>query len=365
MTKFLKRYGIGAIAALGILTSCRDEPTNTPDVNFDRKAMFQNIADNIIVPEYSLFKTKVLEMDAALNDFAATPNPANLQAAREKFQTAYLAWQRTSAFEIGPANSLSLRSNLNTFPTNINLINNNIQSGAANLDVVSNWAAKGFPAIEFMLYGAGAEADVVKLFTTDADALKRIQYLKVIMSDIKQKVVTVHGIWMETFRNDFINNTGTDKGSSLGELVNQLNFDWEVIKNPKLGIPVGIKTLGEPLPKNVEAYYSGKSLELALENSRAILNLYKGGNGLGLDDYLNAYNAKHGNTTLDAAIQAQMTAAISALEAIPGPLSEAVINNKSGVEKAYQEFQKAVVLLKADMPSILGVMISYTDADGD
>ncbi len=98
MTKFLKRHGIVAIALLLIISSCGDEQITTPDVNFDRKAMFQNIADNTIVPEYSVLKTKVVKLDAALNDFTENPDSEKLQTARAAFQTAYLAWQHSSPF---------------------------------------------------------------------------------------------------------------------------------------------------------------------------------------------------------------------------------------------------------------------------
>jgi predicted lipoprotein len=365
MTKFLKQYGVAALLALGMLASCKDEPTNTPDVNFDRKAMLQNIADNVIVPEYATFKRRVIELDAAINTFTSAPDAAALQQLRANFKTAYLAWQRVSAFEIGHSADLALRANVNTFPTDVTIITGNINSGTYNLGAASSLKAKGFPSLDYLLYGAGTEEDVLKLYTTDADAAKRINYLKAISNDLKVHAVGAADSWAGNYRTTFINNTGTDKGSSIGQLVNELNFDWEIIKNPKIGIPLGIKSMNTPIPKNVEAYYSGMSLELALENAKALLKLYKGGDGLGLDDYLNAYNAKHSGTTLDAAIQAQMNVAINALADVPNPLSKAITDNPTIVNKAYTEFQKTVVLLKTDMPSILGVSITYQDTDGD
>ncbi|HYF02483.1 MAG TPA: imelysin family protein, partial [Patescibacteria group bacterium] len=246
MTRFLKQYGIIAVVALGILSSCRDEPTNTPDVNFDRKAMLQNIADNIIVTEYITFKTRVLELDAAINDFTLAPNVAALQQLRSSFKTAYLAWQRVSAFEIGHSADLALRANVNTFPTDVTAITANINSGNYNLGTASNLKAKGFPALDYLLYGAGTEDEVLKLYTTDVDAAKRTNYLKAISNDLKTHAVAAADSWAGNYRNTFINNIGTDKGSSIGQLVNELNFDWEIIKNPKIGIPLGVKSMGTP-----------------------------------------------------------------------------------------------------------------------
>ena len=46
-------------------------------------------------------------------------------------------------------------------------------------------------------------------------------------------------------------------------------------------------------------------------------------------------------------------------------MSENIINNQTQVEAAYAELQKLIVLFKVDMPSRLGVLITYQDNDGD
>ena len=56
---------------------------------------------------------------------------------------------------------------------------------------------------------------------------------------------------------------------------------------------------------------------------------------------------------------------IAAVNAIPEPLSDAVVNQAPTVENAYNEIQKLVVMLKSDMASALSILITYTDADGD
>ncbi|MDQ3534753.1 MAG: peptidase M75, Imelysin, partial [Bacteroidota bacterium] len=159
-------------------------------------------------------------------------------------------------------------------------------------------------------------------------------------------------------------------GSSFGELVNELNFDYEVIKNPKVGIPLGKKSLGQKLPESVEAYYSGISKDLALLNVKAIEDIYSGRSkagteGKGLDDYLNQLNAQYNGGFLSAAINSQFDIVKSKIQVIPDPLSDAIINHQNIVEEAYSEIQKMVVLLKTDMPSAMGVLITYQDNDGD
>ena len=88
---------------------------------------------------------------------------------------------------------------------------------------------------------------------------------------------------------------------------------------------------------------------------------YLGGSGIGLDDYLKASDAAE----LDAQIQAQFNVIEGRLIAINNPLKKAVINQSQEVQALYNELQKLIVLWKVDMPSRLGVLISYQDNDGD
>jgi hypothetical protein len=46
-------------------------------------------------------------------------------------------------------------------------------------------------------------------------------------------------------------------------------------------------------------------------------------------------------------------------------LANAVVNNSSPVNTAYLKIVQALVLLKTDMPSALGILITYQDNDGD
>jgi len=57
--------------------------------------------------------------------------------------------------------------------------------------------------------------------------------------------------------------------------------------------------------------------------------------------------------------------ATAALESLSDPLSENIVNDQTQVEATYAELQKLIVLFKVDMPSRLGILITYQDNDGD
>jgi uncharacterized protein len=358
------------VAGLLVFSSCNPEGNN--NVNFDRAAMLENMGSNIIIPNYTDLSDKMNLLQQAATDFTNVSDNTKLITLQEAFKDAYLSWQKCSAFEFGPAMQVSLRMSVNTFPTDSVQIQSNITSGSYNLEAANNIDARGFPALDYLLHKRnGNNAEVLERFTTNPDAQDWKDYLIALINDTKNLVDAVKNNWETTGGNylaTFISNDGTDVGSSLGELVNQLNYDYEQLKNARIGIPAGKQTLGVALPEKCEAYYAGYSVELAIQQINAIKNLYLGAadaDGVGLDEYLIALDAKHGSGQLSDAIKTQLDIATTALQNVPDPLSETVVNNQTVVNTAYTEIQKGVVLLKTDMPSALSVLITYQDGDGD
>jgi predicted lipoprotein len=148
-------------------------------------------------------------------------------------------------------------------------------------------------------------------------------------------------------------------------LVNQLNFDFELLKNAKIGIPLGKKTLGVTQVDKIESPFAKQSIALAVENLNSIENAFKGASGSGLDDYLDALGAKYNQNDLSDEILSGFAESRTALEAIDNDLATAIDSETSKVETAHTALQNLVVLLKVDMPSQLGVQITYQDNDGD
>ncbi|MBB6613025.1 imelysin family protein [Pontibacter sp. Tf4] len=357
---------------MATLAGCSsDNGDDNTGSDFDRKAMLTSYANNLIIPGYERFSETTHQMDAAIEQFVATPSVTTLATARQAYQQAYLAWQEVSIFEFGPADEQMLRTNLNIYPTFTTQIENNISSGTYDLQAAANLPAKGFPALDYLLYGQSSDTEIVNKYTTAANAANRKKYLQDVANFLDQQVHATYNGWTsQNYSNTFIQSEGTAVGSAVGNLVNQLNSDIDLTKRAKVGIPVGKFTAGTALPEKSEAYYSHTSLELLLQNLRAEKAVFmglsaNGTDGLGLDDYLDHVNAKKGNMLLSDAIEQQFNLAIAAAEAVNAPVSDAVTTNQAAVNKVYDELQKLIVLTKTDMPSALGVTITYTDNDGD
>lgn len=341
------------------------EPTTEP---FDKAGLLENVTYNLILPSYQNLSNALDSLNSSYNAFKLNPTLSTFQTLKTNFNLAYQVYHPISPFEFGPAEQEVVRMNFNVFPTDTVQIKTNILNGNYNLNAISNIDAKGFPALDFLFYGhSKTETQIIQSFI-NSPAQKN--YVSDLISEMQSKVTRILNTWRNTYRSTFVNSLGTDVGSSIGFLVNQLNFELDYLKNAKIGIPLGKKSLDVPLPQKCEAYYGQQSVSYALATLNAIESVYlgrgvNGNNGLGFDDYLDHLKANHTNGTLNAAINAQFAIARSKLNAINGALANEITANPTLVNTAYVELVKLLVLLKTDMPSHLGVIITYQDGDGD
>ncbi len=354
---------IGSCSKSDSSTGGNPPPTGTQD------EVLVNLGTNIILPAYQQFVAKTADLDAETGAFTSAPTATTLTDLRNKFVDAYKAWAAISEFEFGPAADLSLTTHFtNSFPTDTALIKSNIGGATYVIDGVGNFAAQGFPALDYLLYAYGDDATLAR-FTTNANAQGAKQYLAAIVSSLKTKSAAVGAAWATgNYMKTFTSATGTDAGSSLSLLVNAFVKDWDVhLQNYKIGIPIGLygPNVLPKSPEKVEGYYSGISKQLLIAQVQAMQNIYAGGSGKGIDDKVASTSAQSGGKPLNDAIKDQLAAALVKIQALPDPLSDGITNNASSISDAYTEVRKSTVILKVDMTSALGIRISFQDDDGD
>ena len=348
-----------------LLTACEEDMGSNPcESDFDQQALFQHLADEVIMPAYTSLQLSTYQLHAAAFDFAEVPSVEALEEVRAAFETAYLTWQDAAQYEFGPAEEAALRATFNNFPLNAQALENKI--AAADYDFTNpNTFDKGFPALDYLLFGLGEQFDDALIVRSFEDNPAYAAFLTAQTAFMVEAVKSVIDAWENTYRDEFISNTGTAAGTSLSLVINALNEHYETIKRERIGVPSGVVTLGFTNPAKVEARYSGLSLELAIAATEAAKKFYTGSNGAGLDDYLEAVNATKEGESLNARILAQFDAALAALAEIDGPLQEAVEENNEGTVTAYNELTKQIVNIKTDLPSVLCVSITYVDNPSD
>lgn len=371
--KRLALFGLLASTLLLVVLSCsksnKNNNSSTP-TSGGGDSILANIGNNIIMPGYQGLATAVNSLDSAITDFNAGATSGKLSNVQGLFKNAYMAWEAVEEFDyIGAASTVQpVLSGLDIFPTSESLIDGNIASANYNVNTFANTAAKGFPALDYLLFGG----NVVVNYTTDAQAVSRQKYLAAVSLDIKTEVNAVLTQWTSTYLKTFLSGSGNSVSSSLGLLINSMDQDFEILKNNRLGVPLGkipVGTTAPVAPKEVEAYYSGISSALALAQLKAVQGLYLGtagkGNGLGLANYLINAKSTYNGGQLSDTIRVAFAANVTAMQAVADPLSQTLQTNFASPFAAFAQSQKMVAFLKADMPSALGVLITYGDNDGD
>jgi len=362
------------ILVLSTFTAC-DTETGSEKVDFDREAFLINMADNLVQPSIEDFAFNAEGISVATNSFRTNPSIESLNVLRTALKETWLSYQYLAFLQVGPVSSVNLRDRVNIFPTNSELIEENIKSQDYVLGSAANVAAKGFPALDYLLFGTGnTEEEILAYFGDPDSGNNRLQYLSDLVEDIQTTSNIMADGWGD-YRATFIGNTGTDVGSGTSLLVNEYNFQFDIrIKNAKIGFPSGgnPRTGGVSSPENVEGYYSGWSGDLAEKAVQSSIEVFKGEHfnssedGLGLDDYLTALDAKTRNDEdLSTVIINQKKIALEEMEKIEAPYSELASAEGSQLVTVYNELQTVIPLIKVDMTSAMSVSITFQDNDGD
>lgn len=373
----MKKKGLILIVTTALLTgtfvACHKPEENIQiQTGFDKTAMLTNYADNLILPGYKAMQEKLTALKTASDAFVANPSDATQAPLKEAYKQAYLQYEHIAAFQFGPAESALLdifanysggldysfatAGQLTGFSVDTATIESYITSGSYDLTTTtrSNLYAQGFPALSYVYF---APAAATKFGTNTAN---RIKYVNDVVGRLKTLVDGITNNWA-AYRAEFIANTQTNVGSPIGNIVNQLAYQLDMMKGPRIGWPLGKQSNGTVFADKCEAYYAGFSAALAAENMKALKNIYAGDTGKGIDDYIISLK----NETLNTDVLAQFDLAISKLQQIPDPMSASLISQPATADAAYKEIQKLLTLLKTDVASATAVQITFTDNDGD
>ncbi|MEX0662981.1 MAG: imelysin family protein [Balneolaceae bacterium] len=369
----MKKYA-ALLLTVFIVWSCTDSGPSGPSADdFDREAILVTWADNIIIPAFSNFSETTAQLHASAETFSDEPTQQNLESLRDTWETAYLAFQHVSMFEMGEAMQVRFRDNLNTYPTNTDEIEQNIESGEYNLELPSLTDSQGFPALDYLLYGLGEnDAEILTYYISNANAETYRTYL----TDLTQRIDNLTGQvvedWASGYRDEFVSNSGNGANSTLDMMVNDYIYYYERhLRSGKVGIPAGVFS-GSPLSTHVEAYFSnGFSKALFNEALTASINFFNGNHfeneteGESLDDYLNYLNTMKEGTDLSTLINSQFEVAREESKALNNDFAAQVESDNSLMLSAYDELQRNVVNLKVDMLQALNINVDYVDSDGD
>jgi uncharacterized protein len=253
MIKYIPRFCLFSFFSIALLLACKKDSTEL-ELTFDRGPMLVNYANNVIAPRYLQYELATRKLQTHVLSFCQNPQITTLNEARNAYVLAYTNYQSISTFEFGPAETIILRANTNIFPTDPIQISNNISNASLDLTLSENNDAKGFPALDFLLFGANTnEQNIVDSFVNQPLACS---YLLAITKRLHTDALYLLDQWQNNYKNQFIAANGTDVSSGVGQLINQLNLELDLLKNAKIAIPLGLQTLNIAQPQKTEALYS-------------------------------------------------------------------------------------------------------------
>ena len=345
-----------------------DDPIIIAD-DFDRGQMLTNLVDNIIIPSYEGFANEMSSMNNAGLAFTNNPTLSSLQEFRSSWLNAYKKWQYVEMFNIGKAEELQYTFYMNVYPLTVEDVQNNIDNGGYDLNSVNNQDAQGFPALDYLLHGlTDNDTELVNIFTSGPNAEGYKNYVNAILNQMNSLTNQVLNDWKGSFKNTFINRSGNTATSSLNSLVNDFIFYYEKgLRANKFGIPAGVFS-ANPLPEKVEAFYKKNiSKELALDALEAVEDFFNGKhyNGSLTGESFKTYLQYLDRNDIYVSTTDQFNSARIEINNLSNNFSNQINTDNTKMTKAYDELQKAVVLLKVDMLQAFSINIDYVDADGD
>ena len=365
-------FYFSTLITLLITFSCSDSSDSNENLvdNFDRQSILENVTDNIILPAFEDFSAKTAQLEESVTLFSNTRNLTNLETVQSHWVEAYKSWQHVEMFNIAKAEEVYFLQKMNTYPASVSRIENNINTGSYDLDTNNNnWAAQGFPALDYLLFGLADTNSNSLIFYQNNENLPYLNYLQAIASQMSQVTDMVHQDWIAT-RDAFVSSSENTATSSLNMLTNDFIYYFEKgLRTNKFGIPAGVFSANNTRSANVEAYYNTtQSKVLSLEALGAVEGFFKGQAynsttiGPSLKSYLDYMTE---NSTISAAIITKFTDSEQLINMLDDNFSFQVTSNNNLMVDVFNKLQEGVVLLKTDMLSALSISVDYIDADGD
>ena len=335
---------------------------------FDRGSILENFSENIIIPRYNNFKSSMENLKNSIETFVSTPNSENYDALQNNWIDSYKKWQYVEVFNISKAEEIMYGLKMNTYPVGKERIDNNIEEGKTDLTNPNDWAAQGFPGLDYMLHGiAQTKDEVIELYNTDA---KYGNYLTTLASTMNENTIQVVDDWT-TYKDTFNSSFDNSATSAFNMMVNDFVFYFEKgLRTNKIGIPAG-RFSNDPLPDRIEAYYYSKnsygnlSKTLALEARKGFEELFLGQNSNGTEGASYKSYLDYLETDIGTSVQTKLILAKDAIEALDDNFLTQIEENNIAMLLAFDALQTIVVNLKTDMLSNFNIAVDYTDADGD
>lgn len=357
---------MGKIAAMGTLAmmilyvSCGEDKKKKI---FDVDLFLKEVTQKVILPILDDFKNEAQLLAKETETYANAPNVAQLELLRKQWAKTAHAYERTYNFHFGPAKSRFLHRAIYNWPTVPEAIENFVASKEISEETMikASPQIKGLAALEYLLF---KEDSITANFEfTEQD--QRRAYLLECATFLEAQADRLVNIWSEKGENyaeRFMTSKTTGINNPFNLLFNGLYNAANTAKVTKIGKPGGFEKSPRTNPQKVQAPYSNESLALTLASVEVIEEVFFGTDHPNISQYISSLAEDElTNERIKTAIDdIKMT-----ITAIPIPLEEAVDSHPEKTKTLYEKLTALNIWMGVDARSILSVIITSTDNDGD
>lgn len=352
MKKRVFSLSILAMASASFISCSNNDDTVDTDVN---EALYTEVltdlTTDVITATYNQLNEKALALKTAVSTLSAETTEANLMAAKTAWSATREPWEESEGFLYGPVDTGGIDPAMDTWPVDVSSMNAILNSNQAITPslIAANNEARGFHLIEFLLWGENGDKTVDQL--TD----RQLEYLVAAAADLQNNTQILYDGWKPAggnFGANFINagvssNLYPSHKAALEEIIEGIITISDEVANGKIEDPLNSEG-GTPNAQFEESRFSNNSKLDFANNIRSIQNIYMGDyngvDGAGLTDIIGA-----SNPTLDAEVKGKITAAINAIENIPGTFTDAIYNNRPAVATAQQKVAELLTILQSSV----------------
>ncbi len=311
-----------------------DMPESAP-TSVDRAAIAESVVAEVIRPAYDLLSTTSTELaDTVATACASTA--VDVTPAQQSWRAARSAWQATRSIRFGPVMELRAASSID-FPVDPDKVAV-LLAGTDPLDPASvadlGADQRGLSGIELVL------------FADTAPDARDCEYLASATSLVAARAVDIAAAWSTD------TSATADTKMFIDDTVNGIVFALTDVSAQRLGPAAGATTETAEFAE-VDGGPARSALDDAIsatEGAAAVLAV--------LDPLLRGQSADSADRARD-----QTAAAIEAIEAITTPLADTV--DTAPITVAYDATRTALVTVRSEVASLLGVTLTLGDADGD
>lgn len=349
----MKKTLVFALALSSILfTSCnkKEKEREEEAANFNtlKKEVLTDLSNNVICATYSDLQGKAHELEIKLDDFNQSSSEADLQACRNAWKDVRAAWEQSEGFLFGPVSIDNIDPRLDTWPIDFARIDSVMNTNEV-LDqgYVNNLeeALKGFHPLEFILWGSNGNK------TASAFTPREKELMMALGTNLNQLCVHVTMAWLPPGSGTYhVHLTTAGNGSTVyateraafEEIIDALSGICDEVANGKIAEPYNAQDASLE-----ESPFAKNSITDFKNNIKSVQNIYQGkytANGKGLEDLIKAKNL-----SMDATVNAKINGALQSLENITVPFGEAIITQRTQVQKAMDAINELKVYLDGNV----------------